>query len=530
MMHHRILISLVLLSVHLQFSYADDLYPEKIPGTLHLFGANYLTPELRTDFVDTLSEKEPKLVVLLAPENEKVDLDARLAGWKHDKWASTKLVALKSADDAENEENRKAIQAASVLSIETGNLEILRKAFSSNKLRELLQAHVRAGKTILIEGAAAGLVGSLELSQTYPRIQTAPGLGLLEQFCVVPFAFSRDRLDILQQAMRLKPGYVGFGLDTNTYVRVNGRQIIVQGTTGAVVVQNDQQRRVASTQVLGNRQFADIFALRRTAYYRKTGTFPEKSPSPPEVKKGTLVIVGGGGTPPDALKAFVEAAGGVEKQFVVVATAYGDELPKKVFEVGMLRQAGVKNIHVLHTTSRTEANSEEFSKILTKTDGLWFSGGRHWRFIDSYADTLCEKRFREVLDRGGVIGGSSAGASIQADYMPRAHPLGNLEIMAEGYEKGFGYLPGTAIDQHFFARKRPKDMTYLMENHPQYLGIGLDEGTAIIVRGTVCEVVGRSKVAFYDRSSLPPTATPDYLELKSGDRYDLKNRKQLPAK
>ena len=76
--------------------------------------------------------------------------------------------------------------------------------------------------------------------------------------------------------------------------------------------------------------------------------------------------------------------------------------------------------------------------------------------------------------RGGVIGGSSAGASIQGEYMPRGHPLGNTVMAAEGYERGFGFLPGCAIDQHFFARNRTADMTGLMKKYPQYLGIGID--------------------------------------------------------
>ena len=130
------------------------------------------------------------------------------------------------------------------------------------------------------------------------------------------------------------------------------------------------------------------------------------------------------------------------------------------------------------------ADDPKFSESLLKAGGVWFSGGRQWRFVDAYAGTLTEKRFHEVLARGGAIGGSSAGASIQSEYMPRGHPLGNTVMAAEGYERGFGFLPGCAVDQHFFARKRTADMTGLMKKYPQYLGIGIDEGTAIVVTGS----------------------------------------------
>ncbi len=152
----------------------------------------------------------------------------------------------------------------------------------------------------------------------------------------------------------------------------------------------------------------------------------------------------------------------------------------------------------LHTRDPKKADDPAFSEMLTKAGGVWFGGGRQWKFVDAYAGTLTEKRFHEVLARGGAIGGSSAGASIQSEYMPRGHPLGNTVMAAEGYEHGLGFLPGCAVDQHFFARKRTADMTGLMKKYPQYLGIGIDEATAIVVTGSTAEVIGRTKVAFFD--------------------------------
>jgi cyanophycinase len=182
-------------------------------------------------------------------------------------------------------------------------------------------------------------------------------------------------------------------------------------------------------------------------------------------------------------------------------------------------------VKALHTRDRKTADDPAFSEVLTRAGGVWFSGGRQWRFVDAYEGTLTEKRFHEVLSRGGAIGGSSAGASIQSEYMPRGHPLGNTVMAAEGYERGFGFLPGVAVDQHFFARKRLADMTGLMKLYPQYLGIGIDEGTALVVKGSVAEVIGRTKVAFYDNRK-PLAGEPDYTEVKSGERYDLRKREK----
>jgi cyanophycinase len=212
---------------------------------------------------------------------------------------------------------------------------------------------------------------------------------------------------------------------------------------------------------------------------------------------------------------------------LVVSSAHEDPVPIDPAECKSLRKAGAKNVKTLHTRDRREANKPEFLKDLKEAKGVWFSGGRQWRFVDSYEGTEAERLFREVLKRGGVIGGSSAGASIQSEYMPRGHPLGNLVMMAEGYERGFGFLPGTAIDQHFFARRRTQDMTKLMAACPQLLGIGIDEGTAIIVQGPIMEVVGKSKVGVYDRRKPLKPNEPDYEEVPAGAKYDLVRRQRI---
>jgi len=134
-----------------------------------------------------------------------------------------------------------------------------------------------------------------------------------------------------------------------------------------------------------------------------------------------------------------------------------------------------------------------------------------------------------VLRRGGVIGGSSAGASIQAQYMVRGSPLGNTDMMAEGYERGLGFLPGAAVDQHFTQRGRMPDMTLVMKRYPQILGIGIDEATAIIIRGTIAEVTGKSNVQFYDYQSGPPTSEPDFTRVKPGGKYNLVERRIVDA-
>ena len=95
-------------------------------------------------------------------------------------------------------------------------------------------------------------------------------------------------------------------------------------------------------------------------------------------------------------------------------------------------------------------------------------------------------------------------------------------MMAPGYEHGFGFLRGVAVDQHLLKRKREKDMLAVVAAHPQLLGIGIAESTAVIVQGDKFEVVGPSKVAIYEHGK-------PYYFLSAGDRFDLKTRSRSNA-
>ena len=174
-----------------------------------------------------------------------------------------------------------------------------------------------------------------------------------------------------------------------------------------------------------------------------------------------------------------------------------------------------------------DVESDAFLEPLRKATGVWFGGGRQWRFIDAYAGTKAEPLLHAVLKRGGVIAGSSAGASIQGDYLARANPLGNLDIMAEGYERGLGFLPGSAIDQHFTQRRRQPNMTSLIATYPQFLGIGIDETTAIVVQKDKAEIVGKGQVCFYDANKKRVEGKPDFESVFHGGAYDLAKRRIL---
>jgi len=265
--------------------------------------------------------------------------------------------------------------------------------------------------------------------------------------------------------------------------------------------------------------------FRRAARDRMLPPFPPAKLEVPEVPRGALVIAGGGRLPAEVTGRFIELAGGPDAPIIVLPTAMPEAAQSRSRDGEFLAEAGAKNVRVLEARRREEVESTEFLNALKQAKGIWFAGGRQWRFVDAYEGTKAIDGFREVLERGGVIGGSSAGATIQGEYLVRGSPLGNQEMMAEGYERGFAFLTGTAIDQHFAQRNRFVDMAAVVAAHPQLLGIGLDESTAIVVRGHVAEVFGAHHAHFYDQSQPAADNVPDHTSLGAGARYDLKARR-----
>jgi len=246
---------------------------------------------------------------------------------------------------------------------------------------------------------------------------------------------------------------------------------------------------------------------------------------------GSLVICGGGLKDTNILLRFIDLAGGPSAPIVLIPTAKeGGKFDTNWTYFEQLHRLGATNLVILHTRDRAVADSEEFVRPLRAARGVWIGGGRQWRLVDSYLHTRTQSELSKLLERGGVIGGTSAGCSIQASYLVRGAREGNEVMMAPGYEEGFGFLRNTAIDQHLLTRNRRNDMLEVVRKHPELLGIGLDEDTAIIVRGDQFEVVGQSKVAIYDSAQISASNKQSFYFLQAGDTFDLRTRKrQLPA-
>jgi len=415
---------------------------------------------------------------------------------------------------------------------ETDRLKIL-------KFGDGLRGVVRKRGCLMVSAPLAGLLGEQVLINDSPLVPVWPGMNLLPDSILM--ASDRDEREPLLSVVSGHPRSVGIQLEPDTMLIVSGRKVWVEGKGGATLMLAANERKPVRTRRIRQRAsdrsypdkwMLDLTAWRRDAIDRSLEPFPALEPQAPSVPKGTLVIVGGGGTPRGLMAEMVKMAGGKKAHMVYIPCSESETAPARSQLLREWQKMGVASATMIHTKDRDAANTDEVILApLRRATGLWFGGGRQWNFSDSYYGTEAHRLMKEVLSkRGGVIGGSSAGASIQGRYLARATPVGNLQIMAPGYERGgLGFLSGVAIDQHFSQRKRHPDLQKLVETHPQLLGIGIDETTALIVRQSEAKVVGRGRVFFYDRAA-DPEEPLEPVALEAGGRYDLVQRSVVEEK
>jgi cyanophycinase len=227
--------------------------------------------------------------------------------------------------------------------------------------------------------------------------------------------------------------------------------------------------------------------------------------------KGTLVIVGGGDTPPEVDRRFVELAGGPGRARIALlpmALRNNDEEAREV--TVDLERLGAK-VELVNMSARGARFASTAKRLGTFT-GFWFLGGDQSRLsgilVDSPALDAIVRRYQE----GAVVGGTSAGAAVMSGVMLTGRyrveqPPGDVEMFNIGrgmkeVAKGFDFIKGAIIDQHFDTRARYNRLLSAVLDHPQLLGVGIDEQTALIVRPDgLWEVQGRYYVKIFDARS-----------------------------
>lgn len=243
--------------------------------------------------------------------------------------------------------------------------------------------------------------------------------------------------------------------------------------------------------------------------------------------RGALVIVGGGLMPETIRDRFLELGGGEKARLVVIPTA-SPRVDRGIESHGsyaywspLAKDNRVSSISFLHTRKREEADDPKFVKPLQEASAVWFSGGDQELLTAAYKNTAVEREIRAVYERGGVVGGTSAGAAVMSEVMIRyGNPIAEVGT-------GFGFVPtNLIIDQHFYERNRLPRLLGVLAKHPKHVGLGIDERTAVEVHGQKVTVLGQRNV----RLCLPDPS-PEKAKVKilaAGSEIDLNEYCPLP--
>lgn len=237
-----------------------------------------------------------------------------------------------------------------------------------------------------------------------------------------------------------------------------------------------------------------------------------------EASEGSLVICGGGDVPPAARRKFMELAGGEEAKLVIIPGGEEDESSfASYFDVW--KEYEPLTFHMLNAKSRDQANDPDFTSILDEATGVWLGGGQQDWLINRYANTLVESKLHELLKRKGVIGGTSAGAAVMSAVMVAGGGRKNPTV-----GKGFGFMPGVVVDQHFLKRNRFLRLRSVLDVHTGLIGLGVDEQTAMVysIATDRLEILGDSYVV----ACVPRNNKLDIEFLQAGDDIRLSDLRE----
>jgi len=260
--------------------------------------------------------------------------------------------------------------------------------------------------------------------------------------------------------------------------------------------------------------------------------------------KGHLLIIGGVQTP-EIEKKFVELAGGPDARIIIIPNAGSEPKLNSEIEQKTFTNLGAKADYILFT--RETADDESNLKKMEWANAVFFTGGDQTDLTRDMLGTKLLQKVFEIYNNGGTVGGTSAGAAVMSEVMITGNELinkdssksfvtiekGNVET-----KKGFGFLKTVIIDQHFLKRKRHNRTISALIEHPNLLGVAIDESTSIIVNpDDTFEVFGNNQVLVYD-----PTNAKNIREDKkgnlgisnmklhvliSGDKFNLKTKEVI---
>ncbi len=225
-----------------------------------------------------------------------------------------------------------------------------------------------------------------------------------------------------------------------------------------------------------------------------------------EKSGGSLFIIGGGGRPAEMIARMVEEAGLRQSGYVVILPMASSVPDSAIIWSGeQFFNHGIDDLMGFNFLPG-EPPRNEWVDSLVHASLIYVSGGDQGRFMEIVYNTPIMDAIHEAYRNGAMIAGTSAGAAVMSEKMITGNELRHPEyrptfpvIESENLElaKGLGLLKTAIIDQHFVWRSRHNRLITAVLDHPELPGIGIDESTAILVKGNKAEVIGEAQVLVF---------------------------------
>jgi cyanophycinase len=217
--------------------------------------------------------------------------------------------------------------------------------------------------------------------------------------------------------------------------------------------------------------------------------------------KGKLIIIGGGDILDTMYNLFAKEIGGKDQPIVYIPTATDDEPWIQAGEhLVKFTSRGFTNLTTVHTRDKQKANDPVFIDRIRKAKGVFIGGGDQANIANAFLGTAVHQELFALLNRGGIIMGTSAGATIMGDLMITGWEQRKAPNVLHTYPPGLAFMKNTSIDQHVLVRNRQFDLVPMMEANTNILGMALDEATAAYVNRDSIQVIGRSYMMIYDHN------------------------------
>ena len=250
--------------------------------------------------------------------------------------------------------------------------------------------------------------------------------------------------------------------------------------------------------------------------------------------KGKLIIIGGGTIPDSLFTFFANYCGGKDQPIVYIPTATEDEeYIQKGEHLLKFSTRGFTQLSTIHTRDKKIADDPKNIELMRQAKGLYFGGGDQDLIAAAYGGTKLYDEFIALLNRGGVIMGTSAGATIMGSLLIGGDARNDL-TQTYHFKPAFSFLTNMAIDQHVLARNRQFDLIPVIEQYPTLLGVGLDESTAMIVEAGQFKIWGVSYAMIYDPEDWAAQkkqwgrVVKPFKMMSSGEKFNLATRKIEP--